>query len=48
MRDSHQNIDQEKHLLTAIESAVANGEFQLYYQPKIHPAYGTLVGAAKH
>lgn len=42
---SHQNIDQEKHLIRALESAVANGEFRLYYQPKIHPTYGTLVGA---
>jgi len=42
---NQQSVDQEKQLLNALEIATANGELQLYYQPKIQPAYGSLVGA---
>lgn len=37
--------DEERKLLERLESAVELGELQLYYQPKIHASYQSLVGA---
>lgn len=35
----------ERNLVTELEAAVECGEFQLYYQPKMHAGYRNLVGA---
>lgn len=37
--------DEERKLLQRLESAVELGELQLYYQPKVHASYQSLVGA---
>ena len=39
------NPDAEKKLLQQLEAALAQGEFQLYYQPKVHAGYRSLIGA---
>lgn len=42
------NIQSEKNeakLVQAIEHGLQRGEFQLYFQPKVHAGYRTLVGA---
>lgn len=42
------NIQSEKNeakLVTEIEHGLQRGEFQLYFQPKVHAGYRTLVGA---
>lgn len=38
-------LDDEPRLVTALEQALEHGEFHLYYQPKFHTGYGTVVGA---
>lgn len=40
-----QNEKNESKLVTAIEHGLQRGEFQLYFQPKVHAGYRTLVGA---
>ncbi len=37
--------DQERRLLESLELALQRGEFQLYFQPKVHAAYHSLLGA---
>lgn len=37
--------DDERKLVEALESAVERGEFHLYYQPKVHAGYRSLLGA---
>lgn len=39
------NATNENRLVQRLESAVELGEFQLYYQPKVHAAYHSLIGA---
>lgn len=42
------NVQSERNeakLISAIEDGLQRGEFQLYFQPKIHAGYGTLIGA---
>lgn len=39
------NADQERTLLRRLENALKHGEFELYYQPKVHARYHTVVGA---
>jgi EAL domain-containing protein (putative c-di-GMP-specific phosphodiesterase class I) len=36
---------EESELLEAMQTALKLGEFQLYYQPKVHAGYRTLIGA---
>ncbi|MFK7976292.1 MAG: putative bifunctional diguanylate cyclase/phosphodiesterase [Halioglobus sp.] len=40
-----QSEQNEAKLIRAIEDGLQRGEFQLYYQPKVHAGYRTLVGA---
>lgn len=42
-----ENIDDENAaaLVQQLEAAIELGEFRLYYQPKMHPAYKNIVGA---
>lgn len=42
-----QNLDEvdTSTLLKQLDAAVEQGEFRLYYQPKIHPGYKNIVGA---
>ena len=37
--------DRERKLLERLETALQRGEFQLYFQPKVHAAYHSLLGA---
>lgn len=39
------NLDDESRLVGALEQALERGEFRLYYQPKIHTGYRTVLGA---
>lgn len=39
------NAEEERKLLKRLEHALEIGEFQLYYQPKVHAQYHSLVGA---
>ncbi len=39
------SIKQESKLLERMHDALKLGEFQLYYQPKVHAGYRTLIGA---
>lgn len=39
------NAEEERKLLKRLEHALEVGEFQLYYQPKVHAQYHSLVGA---
>ncbi len=39
------SVDEERKLVEALESAVERGEMQLYYQPKVHAGYRSLLGA---
>jgi EAL domain-containing protein (putative c-di-GMP-specific phosphodiesterase class I) len=39
------NIREESELLEKLQIALDRGEFQLYYQPKVHAGYRTLIGA---
>lgn len=39
------NVADERELITRLETAVEVGELELYFQPKIHAGYRTLVGA---
>lgn len=39
------NAEEERKLLKQLEQALELGEFQLYYQPKVHAQYHSLVGA---
>lgn len=39
------SIREENKLLERMHSALEVGEFQLYYQPKVHAGYRTLIGA---
>lgn len=39
------NAEEERKLLQRLEHALEVGEFQLYYQPKVHAQYHSLVGA---
>jgi EAL domain-containing protein (putative c-di-GMP-specific phosphodiesterase class I) len=39
------SIKQESKLLQRMHDALKLGEFQLYYQPKVHAGYRTLIGA---
>lgn len=39
------SIHEENKLLERMRTAVEVGEFQLYYQPKVHAGYRTLIGA---
>ena len=39
------NPDAERGLVEKLQAALERGEFQLYYQPKVHAGYRTLVGA---
>lgn len=39
------NARQESELLREIEDGLQRGEFQLYFQPKVHAGYRTLIGA---
>jgi len=40
-----QSVGEEQKLVEALEAAVERGEFHLYYQPKVHAAYRSLLGA---
>lgn len=40
-----QSAEKERKLVEALESAVERGELQLYYQPKVHAGYRSLLGA---
>ena len=39
------NRDNENKLITRLETALERGELQLYYQPKVHAGYRSLLGA---
>jgi EAL domain-containing protein (putative c-di-GMP-specific phosphodiesterase class I)/GGDEF domain-containing protein len=39
------NLNSERALVKKLNLAVERGEFELYYQPKIHAGYRTVVGA---
>lgn len=39
------SIREESQLLERMHIALERGEFQLYYQPKVHAGYRTLIGA---
>ncbi|MCV6623125.1 MAG: GGDEF domain-containing phosphodiesterase [Cellvibrionaceae bacterium] len=39
------SLDDEPRLVEALERALDRGEFQLYYQPKLHTGYRTVIGA---
>ena len=39
------SMREESELLEAMQTALKLGEFQLYYQPKVHAGYRTLIGA---
>jgi EAL domain-containing protein (putative c-di-GMP-specific phosphodiesterase class I) len=39
------NAEEERRLVKRLEHALEVGEFQLYYQPKVHAQYHSLVGA---
>jgi EAL domain-containing protein (putative c-di-GMP-specific phosphodiesterase class I) len=39
------NIREESELLESMQVALDRGEFHLYFQPKVHAGYRTLVGA---
>ena len=41
----HINADQEKQLVKKLERAIELGELELFYQPKVHSRYHSLVGA---
>ncbi|MEH6358615.1 MAG: GGDEF domain-containing phosphodiesterase [Pseudomonadales bacterium] len=43
--DTQNRLDDHYNLIKSLEDAVELGEFQLYYQPKIHAGFGNLVGA---
>ncbi|MCV6613935.1 MAG: EAL domain-containing protein [Cellvibrionaceae bacterium] len=43
--NSSTGYEQQKQLIKTLYRALDHGEFQLYYQPKIHAGYGTVVGA---
>ena len=43
--DNYKRQNDESALVKLLESAVDQGELHLYYQPKIHAGFGTLVGA---
>lgn len=43
--DKQHRHDNERKLVKALEEAVELGEFQLYYQPKMHAGYGNIIGA---
>lgn len=40
-----EQLQDETQLLSSLEIAIQEGQFQLYYQPKIHNKFGNLVGA---
>ena len=39
------NAEAERKLMKRLELALERGEFQLYYQPKVHAGFRTLIGA---
>ena len=41
----HETVMRQKQLLEAFPGALANGEFQAFYQPKVNTETNTLVGA---